>query len=1049
MRALAVAALCCLLAACGGDESSSSSGNSGKTYLKVMLYGYEGNAVVGVNRSETHNISGGSVHTLGRYPEGSVVEVELADKDPAYYCWPASWVGLLVDTSQTVIFSCSRQSALNKPIVTGVNLPSEVAINLNNNLYITSMSPQNDPVIGYAIDVISQPEGATFLHQQDLYDISKHLFKADTIGSYTLEVRAISANGSSDPYTVTINAIDPPPEFLQISLAPSRIYTNTDAVAAAVAYDFNDPVVTISYLWSVNNTPIAEITGNTLPASHFSKGDQVSVQIKAEDTNNSILSSKLTRTVSDSPAQLDASNIPQTLSRGTALDIPLLLSDIDGDEISEVSLKYGPAGMEIVDNRLQWHGNPILMSGRGTFHFGISLSDTDTSVEDFDLLVTETSLSTKTYGINDLDADTLKRKDQVLDFDNDGIKEVITYNDFSLSIMEVGESIKEDWAVAAFDYLTDVYSPVIVDATFIPREDARAHVAILTNDILVIDTETGETVAVKSLPDIHDFYSSIHYVAGETLEDGVLVVLLQNSSIVRRLVGLDPKTLEVLWQSVSGNLGNVSMVANIDNDPADEIVTTGGYVFDSQTGANQWLFTNTSSAQIHPLYNESLGYSLGIQDMRSGNMRVIDFNTRSITPIILTALSGAALASGNIDSDADDEVILVKSQEVQTYDYDVVAAATTLTNTFSATYISGTRVLVPDFTADNKAVLISAGTQGVYLRQLQQDATWETLSGTGCESPETYTLATSASDAAQPSNQTIEIGADCRGNSVARISYDVPSGQTSHQLFPGTNLNLAITGLINNDANTDFVYSGVNALSVYDTATEQPVWTITGLNSALELEALDINEDGSKEILRSRYDGIDVYDIMTQSIITQIPHPASGEFINISHSFVDPGTGDRLLAMSSNSRLQLYQLNATAAVLKAQLPLGDIQSILNTDTDGDGSPEIVLQRRQTFRQYIEIYDLDLNFIRSVEVPLAILNLVAVPDSISQGNHLIGVSVTNLYTNRLTEIDLRTGHLTWSGPVLLYRNPMNDLKFINTTEGYRLVGTNRYATVIGW
>lgn len=1048
MRALAVAALCCLLAACGGDESSSSSGNSGKTYLKVMLYGYEGNAVVGVNRSETHNISGGSVHTLGRYPEGSVVEVELADKDPAYYCWPASWVGLLVDTSQTVIFSCSRQSALNKPIITGVNLPSEVAVNLNNNLYITSMSPQNDPVIGYAIDVISQPEGATFLHQQDLYDISKHLFKADTIGSYTLEVRAISANGSSDPYTVTINAIDPPPEFLQISLAPSRIYTNTDAVAAAVTYDFNDPVVSKSYLWSVNNTPIAEITGNTLPASYFSKGDQISVQIKAEDTNNSILSSKLTRTVSDSPAQLDASNIPQTLSRGTALDIPLLLSDIDDDEISEVSLKYGPAGMEIIDNRLQWHGNPILMSGRGTFHFGISLSDSDTAIEDFDLLVTETSLSTKTYGINDLDADTLKRSDQMIDFDNDGIKEVITYNPFSLSIMEIGESVKEDWAIAALDYATDVYSPAIVDATFIPQEDAQAHVAILTNDILVIDTETGRTVAIKSLPDIHEYYSSIHYVAGETSADGVLVVLLQNPSTTRRLVGLDPETLEILWQSVSGSIGNVSMVANIDNDPADEIITTGGFVFDGQTGANQWIFANTSSAQLYPLYNESLGHSLGVQDMRSGNMRVIDFNNRSITPITLTALSGAALASGNVDSDADDEIVLIKSQEVQTYDYDATNAALELTNTFSSSYISGTKVLIPDFTADNKAVLISTGTQGAHLQQLQQDSDWQALPVIGCRSPKAYTLATTASDAALPSNQTVEIGANC-STSPARISHDVSSGQTDYQAFPGTNLNLAITGTINNDANTDFVYSGTSTLSVYDTATEQPVWTITGLSNALQLEALDINQDGSKEILRSRYDGIDVYDIMTQSIITQIPHPASGDFISTSQSFVDPATGDRLLALLSTSRLQIFQLNATGAVLKTQLPISNVQSILNVDTDADGSPEIVLQRRLSFRQYIEIYDLDLNLIRSVEVPLSILNLAAVPDSMSQGNHLVGISVTDLYTNHLTEIDLRTGNVTWSGPALFYRNSTNDLEFINTVEGYRLVWANRYATVIGW
>lgn len=1045
MRALAVAALCCLLAACGGDESSSS-GNKGMTQLKILLHGYEGPALIGVN-SEQYEVSGSNVEALGRFPEGTEVTVELLQKDPGYYCWPFQWHGLLVDISHTVIFSCGLENAIERPFVTSVSYSPEIFINMQNSLHITSISSTESPVMGYSLTAIEQPEGSTFSHDTLFSNSDYQRYSVDTVGTYTIEVRAFTASAISSPITITVQAIDSPPEIYNLSISPEDIYTETDVTASANIYHQDPSSVTLSYLWSVNGTPIPEITADTLPANYFTKGDTITLQARAENLNHTVFSNELSRSVLDSPAQLDASNIPQTLLRGSTLDIPLLLTDPDGDEPGLVSLKYGPAGMAIVDGRLQWHGNPILMSDRGLFRFGISLADGDSAVAELSIRVTENGRSTTTLGMNELTGTMLRRRDRVMDYDNDGIVEAIAHNDYSLSIIEIGDSVREQWALAAMNDVTS--STEIHDATFVPQQTGQAHLAVLTSSVLLVDTASGQFLAERPLPDISNFYSSIHYSAGEDPSAGTLVVMLasSNSSNNRRLIGLDPETLDTAWQSVSGNLGDVMMIANVDDDPQAEIVTTGGYVFDSSTGANQWLFGNTTTNSIYPLFIESLGYSLGVQNIHSNNMRVMDFNTRSSTTINLPAMSSAFLTTGNTDVDGNDEVVLLKTWEVLTYDYDVDSGLTLKSSEESASN-SGDKSVVPNFTDDSKAAIVAVGYQGMYVQHFEPEPVWRALSVVGCQKPSRYTLANRASTSVQPT-QTIDIGMECFSSPAMMVSLDVISDETTHQALPTNNLDLAITGLINNDANTDFVYTSSNTLGIYDAAIESAIWSISGLSQAFRMEALDINDDGSKEIVRTRTAGVEVYDLITQSLTAQILRPANSESIIESHAFTHPTTGDHFVVVSTPLRLQIYQVDSTGASLLKEIQPGSIYAMVLQDTNEDGSPEIILQRWDAGNYYLEIYDLDLNQIRRTRIAHSFYKLAAVPNSISQGSHLIGIGHGENYSKRLSEIDLRTGNVTWEGPSLLYSTTADSLGFVNSVAGARLVWANRHATVIGW
>jgi hypothetical protein len=201
--------------------------------------------------------------------------------------------------------------------------------------------------------------------------------------------------------------------------------------------------------------------------------------------------------------------------------------------------------------------------------------------------------------------------------------------------------------------------------------------------------------------------------------------------------------------------------------------------------------------------------------------------------------------------------------------------------------------------------------------------------------------------------------------------------------------------------------------------------------------------------VRTRLAGIDVYDLMTQSLTAQILRPGNSESISESHAFTDQATGDHFVVVSTTLRVQIHQLGSMGASLLREIQPGSISAMLVTDTNADGSPEIILQRRDTGVYYLEIYDLDLNRIRRVEITQPFSKLVAVPDSISQGDHLVGIGSGTTYSNRLSEIDLRTGNVTWEGPSLLSSASTDSLDFVDSVAGARLVWANRYVTVIGW
>lgn len=63
-----------------------------------------------------------------------------------------------------------------------------------------------------------------------------------------------------------------------------------------------------------------------------------------------------------------------------------------------------------------------------------------------------------------------------------------------------------------------------------------------------------------------------------------------------KVVVLSAEDLSVLWESVPDYWGSYVEVANVDNDPALELIVSGGYVVDGMTYVREWSHASALSA---------------------------------------------------------------------------------------------------------------------------------------------------------------------------------------------------------------------------------------------------------------------------------------------------------------------------------------------------------------------------------------------------------------------------------------------------------------------
>lgn len=1044
MRTLLVALACALLVGCGGDEGGSTvvSLNTNETRLKVMLPDYEGDAIVEVDGTP-HFISGSAVHQLGVFPEGTRVLVSLVEWDNGYHCWPTEQHAILVDVSLTVMYYCTEDDSPTRPMITSISYPVEVAVNELESITVRAESPTGSPILGFKLDVVSAPDGATFTHETPNTASQYQYFRMDTPGAYVIEVRAITTAGLSYPVTINLEAYDPAPS-VDFGLIPAQVYTDTDVQVTSSVVDNDPSSVTLTHVWYINDVLVDGIDGDTLPSSLFKKGDSIRVEIIATDPFNQITTPRKGVTVLDSPARLDTSNIPAQVNRGEPLSIDLLVTDKDADDTPAVSLAYGPKGMEINNNTLEWQVDPILITDNGLFHFGIALSENAADVEDLTLEVIDNGRKSITFAPAGTTVDRLTKANQMLDYDNDGVKEAIRVSNTFVTItdMVTGEL---EWALNSVGPDSSQY---LKDAVFVPREGQTHLVAVLSDHIDLIDPATGKTVAKRNLDTLGANVNlsgyTITHVRGETPESGFLVVSVDSGN---QLVALDQHTLEIKWRTIVGNIGEIAAVANFDTDPQDEIVTRNGYVFDAENGANQWLYEGRSS--FYTLYQESLGYSLGVYRETGDALRLVDFHNKSHTDIHTGIISYRTMGAGNLDDDQDDELIVAGFSDTTVFDYDNDTQSLSISGTYPVPY-SQNMAVIQNFTDDNKAALVGSLGTSLNIHNIVSDTSWHELDHR-CGGSNTFLLPTDADN----NEASVSVAVNCVNDQSITVPFLVSIDATSKDVtYTEAASHLAsalLTGMINNDLNPDTVAGNSSTLTVRDIATGTDIWSIASPNTRHALMAIDINDDGVKEILSRDAITVDIYDIVSQSIIGQTS-PASSAYASYVYGaelIVDSSPSRRYLAVGKGNKLEIYGLDQNGASLLDQKAVSALVDIAKIDYNSDGIMEIAVLSSSYSQTDINIYDLDLRMVAQASINLRLDKIASYPGT---GTHLLGVNRTSRGLE-IHEIDLGASKITWTSPLLFDQTYSSDYQkrvdVVESAGGLHLRIVSGLSAVIAW
>jgi hypothetical protein len=415
-----------------------------------------------------------------------------------------------------------------------------------------------------------------------------------TTGDLKFSLTVNDGINNSQPSTLTVHVIDLAPVVTSVTFSPSSPRRN-DAISALVsAGDPDGDAIALSYVWSRNGTVVSGATGAGYPLGNQVKGDTISVVVTASDGT---LTGTGTASVviADTPATL-TSNAPMSAVFGTAGSFQVTASDVDGDPTGALELAYGPAGMTVSSSgQVSWTPSGPLFDQTTNMNWGVRLHDAPTvmlsgtitvtdSSRNYPLVRTNTGLAT---GSSSLDIE---------DFAGDGNLEMLIGAQHSVFLLQKnGTDYDQIWA---YPFDTASGASITAVASGDVNGDGHREIFFSAGQVIVeLDGVTRREVArygTAAAGSTSPYCTSLK--VADIDNDGIaeLVCLGMDSSYnypaTGRVYVFNAQTLQLKWMTDDLALGTSMAVGNVDSDPALEIVTSGGYVFDGATGANQWAY---------------------------------------------------------------------------------------------------------------------------------------------------------------------------------------------------------------------------------------------------------------------------------------------------------------------------------------------------------------------------------------------------------------------------------------------------------------------------
>lgn len=872
---------------------------------------------------------------------------------------------------------------------------------------------------------------------------------------------------TSPPSAVTVHVQNFAPGISSLTLSNPAPKRNDPISVLVSTYDADSDPLTLSYVWKKNGVVVSAATAAAYPLGNRAKNDVISVTVTVSD-GTATGSASTNVTIADTPATFTGT-LPTSATYGHALSFQLTASDVDGDPTGPIEVAYAPAGFAVsAAGLVTWTPSGPLFERATDMGWQVRLHNSPQITIGGKITVNDSArqypLARSNAGIpagnNAIDVE---------DFDGNGKHEILigTYTSLYILSKNGASDYAQSW-VYPYDPVADggIISGSNTGFSAVTSGDVNGdgHREIFFSQGPVIVELDGITrrevarygnqgsVSAGTAP-LGPYCTALKYADIDNDGAGELVCLGSNGlyGAPTQLYVLDAKTMTLKWQSGALAGGTAMAIGNVDGDPALEIVTSDGFVFDGATHQNEWAYGPGfgSIIDIGDVNGDGVGKILGV-NTNSATVQVFSATLKSPVWQITTGSVGgtSALKVANLDGVGPAEILLGDSQwgNVTVFRYNA------LTNT--ADIVSQTNSLGDGVSA------IAAG-------DVDGDGQMEMIWGSDFVSSGPDTLAIASWTSVPVVKWQGPDGAQLDGPFVGAKNAAVTTGQNRLMFVsPGTNSGYAGMRIIGLDPSTglltlsnevdsnwsrDYAFdvgnvygSGLDSMLVgtatlydgyftaYDFAGNTKSWTSGTVGDGVAVTHADLNHDSVADVIGLTAQGyIYAWDVLHQTLLWSSTQLSGGKAI----AAVDlDGDGQPEIIALAQNRVVVYKYSTlTSGYLEAYSYSIIATDLLVADTDGDGVPEIFVLNAfnnglgdgsiTQFNSSLQVlHQYNAGFANSIyleESAFARKNLVA---AISNS------SLTYAPATQITVIDPSTGTTIWQSPFVAGSVPINSLSF---------------------
>lgn len=860
---------------------------------------------------------------------------------------------------------------------------------------------------------------------------------------------------SSPPAVVEVAVRNFAPYIENLELGPDAPRTLDDLTVAAVIVDPDQDPVTVDYSWARNGVVIAGANAFVLPDSEHAKNDSIMARVEVSDGFESV-SGEVSVVIQDSPAVLSATP-PTDVEAGETLQFQVTVTDADGDPASPLAIDYGPAGMAVDgDGNVSWLADSPLFGPEMAFNWRLRLADQPQAALAGTVTVHDAG---RAYPLRrtGIEIPVYHSGLVVADLDGDGDEEMLVGSPGAVyELARQGAGYAQAWM---YPFAGDTAASIGAVAVADIDGDTRQEIYFAAGDTVVrLDGEHRRQAAA------HDsqgqFYCRDLEMADLDVDgDLELACLGSNSDYAYgdqgTIVVFDADTLSVLWESADLALGRSLALGNVDADPAIEIVTSRGFVYDGASLANQWS------------YGVGFGTLVDTGDLDGDGVEEIvgmdDWNSfRGFSAVLRSVLwqgSGSdfdAILVANVDADPAAEILIGDGQWGNVTAWNYVPA----TNSLSQSWAINSQ--------DHGVTSMAVG-------DVDGDGADEIVWGSGATSSgeDTFVVAgPNPTIAVEWSNSNpSELDGPFLGARLAEVapgesllmfqSPETDNGYGGARLIgldPATGLSRVSSELGSNWAGAgaldvvDYDLDGIdeilmataNLYNGYFTAVDfdagSTEWTSPqGSNfdvSGTAITHADMNADGTADFIGMTTSGsVEVYDLLHQSLIWKST-TIQGGGRDVAALDLDADGSPEIIALGP-SAITVYRSipGPVAYVEAATRALSNGSDLVVADTDGDGTVEIyVLAGWYSSPASILRFDAALNPLGVVELGAEATSLHLEDMAKPRRNLVVGFGYTSGVSypaQHLAGIDPDTGAVVWRSPGHFGSVARNSLNYVDT------------------